>query len=396
MATPSEETPLIGKKRDPFLEKNFEKEQLHIRETHNLKYSIGHGDSSFSARAHDKILWYDVREINGWKSLYLLTGTAFEDVRTWQTCSGYYFITVALSIYVYFRHKNNYHLLYNMASDEHIIELQSTLNYVSFLSTFMLGLFTSISISRWWTIRHDSLGGLMDVISEITMRIAMAMPTPEDRPIKDRILRLCLLSHRLIYDKARGTETVDAFTRHHVDTGMMTQEELEELKDVDSKPQVVWIWICKLLHKLNEKGRFKPAAQSTFMGTLENLCVKALLLVGDVFTYIENQPPYPYVHMMVAVTIVTNILLSIKCGFVIGASMYPTFDGIEIALQVVQIFLYPLVLHAFLHTCFRVGNPFLTSKVDFPGYAYHCALRDQSDAFLEGAEHVPASVMDGV
>merc|ERR1719356_662193 len=76
--------------------------------------------------------------------------------------------------------------------------------------------------------------------------------------------------------------------------------------------------------------------------------------------------------------------------------MYPSFDGIEVGLQILHVFLYPLVLHAFLHTCFRVSNPFLTSNLDFPGYAYHVALRDQSDAFFEGAERVPKTVFEGL
>merc|ERR1719204_1684713 len=105
----------------------------------------------------------------------------------------------------------------------------------------MIGMFVANMVSRWWSMR-SCICQLLSVVHNLMTRLCVRMKA-EDRKYKERMLRLCLLSHALVYDQARKKRDRDAL-QYHVDAGLMSPSELCALDGKDNKPLVVWSWIA--------------------------------------------------------------------------------------------------------------------------------------------------------
>jgi len=218
------------------------------------------------------------------------------------------------------------------------------------------------------------------------------MSDPLDRPYKERVLRLCLLSHSLCYHQARGQES-EANLRENVNRGLMTEEELQIMKNMAAKPQVVWVWICRLIHHLADLGKFRN--QHITEPQLDALCVKARAAIGELFTYIDTQIPFAWVHILTVIVVLSNLLVATKSGLIVGGMMRPDgeWSWTAVAVQACHVILVPCVYHAFLLLSAQLSDPLGDNFNDFPSYAYHCFMRDENLSFFDAGERTPSSVI---
>ena len=63
----------------------------------------------------------------------------------------------------------------------------------------MIGFFVTQSLSRWWNVREKGVGHMWNQINNINFFLAVRLVEPEDKYLKETVLRLCLLVHRLLY-----------------------------------------------------------------------------------------------------------------------------------------------------------------------------------------------------
>jgi hypothetical protein len=197
----------------------------------------------------------------------------------------------------------------------------------------------------------------------------------------------------LCYQQARGLES-EAHLHENVTRGLMTEEELQIIKHMASKPQVVWVWICRLIHHLTDLRKIRN--QQVMEPQLDALCLKARGAIGDLFTYLNTQIPLAWVHMLTVLVLLSNFLIATKCGLVIGsmARSGGQWNWTSVAVQGCYVILVPLVYHAFLLLNAQLTDPLGEYVDDFPSYAYHCFMREENLAFFDAGERTPSSVLE--
>mmetsp|Transcript_84986 Transcript_84986/g.237374 ORF Transcript_84986/g.237374 Transcript_84986/m.237374 type:complete len:262 (-) Transcript_84986:347-1132(-) len=259
----------------------------------------------------------------------------------------------------------------------------------------MVSMFVTTLFGRWWSIRKDGVGGLWGAIDDLMLILSIQLPGKEHREVKERILRLGLLSHRLIYAQAQGMESREDLQKFS-DVGLLTIEELEILSKETAKAQVVWVWIGQVIHQLALKD--KLPFRDLVLPKLNELCVKARGSIGIIFSYTDTQVPFAYVHLLVLSIILSNSLIAVKCGLAIGFaagdhSDINTVPMIKIVVQVFQLAVIPFLYHAFVHMGLELANPLGFDYMCFPGYSYHVWMRNENMSFVRAGERTPLHLL---
>jgi len=370
------------------LQPNYDKEQLSQGSTSMYEYS----KMGFEER-HEKMLFYNVDRTTGWAALFNLSHTALVNPILWRTCSVYVVVAVALAAVV------RLGLEYRETRSD-FVELNGGLDilaagqmYLSALLGFMLGLFVSTIISRWWRCRMDCLDQLWGSFSDIQLFLATRCPSTEDAPMKQTVLRLCLLCHRLVYMEARGKEDRESLEALR-DVHVLEAEELELLDGRQAKAQLVLVWVGRMLTELSNERTWEDKSPGTLLH-LDERIRQARRAIAKVFVYVGTQLPYQYVHLLSFCVLLCNLLLAVKCGVQIGstlAAQQPLYLARAFA-QLCQVVLEPFAYHAFLDLCSELSNPFGRDFSDFPGFAYHCYMRSEGFGLQKAGETTPEALL---
>jgi len=368
------------KKRDyGLLQKNHDAEQVELGETYMFVTS-----GTLEGKG-TKMLHYDVDRTTGWSALWHVSGSLLSDNHLWRTVAVYWVLCCLWATGVHFSYLERFIVVRDAAA-----QVGSATSYLTALLSFMLGLFVSAIISRWWDCRLNCVEALWGALANIQLCLTCRLPRPEDAPFKETLLRLILVAHRLVYLEARGEET-ERNLKNLVRVGLLLEDEKKALDGQHTKPQLLLVWIGRLYHEQAKK----KAWDNSVCVYLDEQMGMARNAIGRVFAYCQTQLPYQYVHLLSFCVILCNLLLCFKCGVVIGYSMTPTKEGhrdvVGIMLQVFQIVAEPFAYHAFLRLCGELSNPFGHDFNDFPAYAYHCHIRDEGFALHKAAEEMPDS-----
>jgi len=359
------------------LQRNVDVERVDHGHTHMFVYTRSIDDKG------NKLLHYDVDRTTGWSSLWHVSGSLLSDTHLWRTVAVYWVICSLWATAVHFSYLEQFIVVRDAAA-----QVGAATSYLTALLSFMLGLFVSAIITRWWECRMNCVEALWGALSNIQLCLTCRLPRPEDSSFKETLLRLILATHRLVYLEARAEET-DQQLKKLVTVGLLLEEELACLDGQHSKPQLLLVWIGRLYHEIAKQRNWDPSTAIYLdeqMGMARNA-------IGRVFAYCQTQLPYQYVHLLSFCVILCNLLLCFKCGVVIGYSAAPNQAGhrdvVGIALQVFQIVAEPFAYHAFLRLCGELSNPFGHDFNDFPAYSYHCHIRDEGFALAKASEEMP-------
>jgi predicted membrane chloride channel (bestrophin family) len=361
------------------LQRNVETENIELGFTHMFVYTRNlEGKGT-------KMLHYDVDRTTGWPALWHVSGSLIADLHLWRTVAVYWVLCALFALAVHFSYLERFIIVRDAAA-----QVGAATSYLTALLSFMLGLFVSAIIGRWWECRMSCVEAMWGALCNIQLALTCRLPRPEDAGFKETLLRLILLVHRLVYLEARAEETDDELAKL-VDVGLLLEDEAKILDKQYSKPQLVLVWIGRLYHELCTQRSWDP---STIIYLDEQMGM-ARNAIGRVFAYCQTQLPYQYVHLLSFCVILCNLLLCFKCGVVIGYSATPNKEGhrdvVGITLQVFQIVAEPFAYHAFLRLCGELSNPFGHDFNDFPAYAYHCHIRNEGYALHKASEEMPKS-----
>jgi len=374
------------------LTRNIEEERmeegdalLYKYSTHTLKGDEGKGDEG-------KMLQYDVDSVMSWKALFTFTGTVLVRPSLWKTCAVYWVIAISLGVFFYLCHVWHAKLIdqIHVDSKQNLEHLATVTTYITALLGFMIGMFVSTSLGRWWSLREKCVGGLHSAISDIQLWLAIRLTDPEDKHLKDTALRLCLLSHRLVFAEAQRREGPEHL-QHLIDVGMLTEEECVRLQGKPRKAQLVMVWLDTFFH-----GPVMATGRINYK-TVRNLDMwvsQCRGSIGQIFAYINTQLPYSYVHLLSIAVLLSNTMVAVKCGVAVGKNLSPTTptDYVFCAVQAFQVFFVPFSYHAFIHLCDELANPLGDDFGSFPGYAFHCQLRDTCKGMHEAALDPPPAL----
>jgi len=268
--------------------------------------------------------------------------------------------------------------------------LTSLTNFMAALISFMLGLFVSILIARWWNCRIDCLETLFAALSDVQLFLSVRLSnSKEDVAIKETCLRYTLLVHRLVYYEIRSLDETE-FLKYLQTVGLLEVDEAELLRDRPAKASTVLVWIGKLYTALGRKHEWQPVD----LLHLDDQLSRARNGIGQVSAYTDTQLPFQYVHLLTFVVISCNLMLCFDAGLSLGTALKPgsTWDPVFVALEIFRVFVQPLAYHAFLRLGSELSNPFGFDFNDFPMYAHHCMLRREGLAISKAGEQLPKAL----
>jgi len=271
-------------------------------------------------------------------------------------------------------------------TEANAVKLKSLVTDFHTLCTFLLTFFLATALTRWWAIRNDCLGGLWGGIDDISLIIGsyFGSDSPADRAVRERVLRWSVLSHELIYKQARAdTDLCDL-----VERDLLTIEELNLLKPLASKPQVIWAWMCSYFAHLAygdpAEGGSRLPFPVTVLPQLHEICRHARGAVGASFAYTDTQIPFRYVHFLSLIIWTHNLIQAVNSSvvFVVEADKG---ERVNIAIEASFLVLYPLVYFGLLNLGAGMLNPLRSSQdVDFPRGAFSYYMLAENRSFYAG------------
>lgn len=134
------------------------------------------------------------------------------------------------------------------------------------LAAFVLGFYLTKTIDIWWSLRHDTLQQLMNIVDNMCLRMAIYFPGShyEDRHARETIMRYGILSVALLFKDARQVDVwsmkeakaVGALDLDDLlEERLLTKREAKLLEGVPAKSQMCWVWISSLFTKWCLDGR---------------------------------------------------------------------------------------------------------------------------------------------
>jgi len=254
------------------------------------------------------------------------------------------------------------------------------------LCTFLLGFFCTTAITRWWAMRNDCLGGLWGGVDDLSLIIGshFGSDSEADCEVRERVLRWSVLSHELIYKQARADMDLEDL----VQQGLLLPAELELLKPLASKPQVIWAWMCSYFAHLAygdpAAGGSRLPFPVTVLPQLHEICRHARGAVGMSFAYTDTQLPFRYVHFLSLIIWTHNIIQAVNSAVVITRDLRKG-EPVSVAIEVAFLLVYPLVYIGLLHLGAGMLNPLRAHKaLDFPQGAFTYYMLAENQAFYTG------------
>merc|ERR1719199_207533 len=79
-------------------------------------------------------------------------------------------------------------------ADMDTTKIKDLATYMNSFVPFVLGLYVSLAISRWWALRVNALGAIFDAIPNTVALVACCLPSQEYGPIRASVVRWGLAS----------------------------------------------------------------------------------------------------------------------------------------------------------------------------------------------------------
>jgi len=373
-------------------------------------FSAGTGSCQFVNRGFytetidGELVKYDMARLSCAGSLWRLRGTILSSSSLWLHVILYFLLASMVGVIV--------GLLVEKPDLLSTTRVREAVNYFCLFVSISVAFHVALAVERWWELRNKLLGELWRATNDLNMILAVHFHTLEHRRLKTLVLRYCLLSFELTFMRARhGKADFDELSRR----SLLREDERERLEELEFQPQVVWVWIAGVFHRLAETGKMP----SSLLITVYDISTRARGAVGGIFAHLDTQLPFSYLHLISVAVHGNNFAVAAKCGTMaaiairnlmshypghgVGASVFAGLHGASMGvgtesiaenvqvllLQVVQLIFVPIATVGLLEVAGMVSEPFGKGFQDFPRSAYHVWLRDECEAFQTAAEEAP-------
>jgi len=194
--------------------------------------------------------------------------------------------------------------------------LEGLVSQVSVFVPFLLALFVSLSLSRWWALRVTALGQVFDSLANTCMIVASELNGVKWREVRTSILKYGMASVELLIQAARESEDIESL----IELDLLTESEATFMREWDlpwQRPMVIWAWIMRVIS--NAMDHDKTPVQ-TRQAVLDQ-CMGARDGMANINLHLDTQLPFAYVHMITLLVNVQNILMAFKAGLVFACAV---------------------------------------------------------------------------
>ena len=259
---------------------------------------------------------------------------------------------------------------------------------------FLVGPYIGGSVTRWWAVRKDGIGGLWGAVDDLCMWAAayFDQKTSADRTARSLVLRYGLLSHALLYKQARGEEDqLDDLLA----AGLLLPHEQEALQPLASKPLVVWAWLSHFwAQALAGELQVTPIPHAAQLAPMVlGKCAQGRGALGLSLSYVDSQQPFPYVHLLALLTDLALIVNAAAVGLSVGRDLQDAdTHRAEVMLLLLCAFLrigaFVLVFNGLLAVAVVLDNPLGDDSADLPALAYHSYMKKECDSFSAAVDAI--------
>jgi len=267
--------------------------------------------------------------------------------------------------------------------------LEALADQVSAFVPFVLALFVSLTLSRWWALRVTALGKVFDSLANTCMIVASELNDLRWRNVRTGIMKYGMASIELLVQAAREDEDIDSL----LELDLLTDTEAEFMKEYEllwQRPMVIWAWIMHIVSDAMDHDKTPAPSRQAVIGQ----CLAARDGMANINMYLDTQLPFAYVHLITLLVNVQNILMAIKSGCKFAKAV-PERDPFIMIQQVLTTAIIVFIYQALLTIAYTIMDPFGDDVLDFPIRAYKAYVASIVDAMMGAGRGCPAVSSDG-
>ena len=127
------------------------------------------------------------------------------------------------------------------------VPVENLVKYFGKIVPFVLALYLSLSISRWWILRTGALGSILDSLANTCMIFYCYFPDKVYAPMRNCVSHWGIASVYLLAGACREKEVIEDL----VQNGLISGEEANILQLVTpfQRPQLLWGWILRVCYE---------------------------------------------------------------------------------------------------------------------------------------------------
>eukprot|EP00931_Biecheleriopsis_adriatica_P079793 TRINITY_DN53141_c0_g1_i1.p1 TRINITY_DN53141_c0_g1~~TRINITY_DN53141_c0_g1_i1.p1 ORF type:complete len:259 (-),score=41.16 TRINITY_DN53141_c0_g1_i1:308-1084(-) len=250
---------------------------------------------------------------------------------------------------------------------------------MSMLAAFLLGFYTSTTVSRWWRLRTDGIGNIWSACSQLCMFLSEFVT--RDEQVLQAVRRYARASLSLQFMRRCYGRELPKHLKELADFGILTRDEVDKLATYNNNlSESIWTWVAHIVSSLRKKGDIQDTMMLTFLMEKVNLGRSGAALIG---AQMGTPIPMPYVHLLGFLVKVHNIVLAFASGYILA---HQHEKWLFLSLRVVFV---PLLYNAVLLINADLADPFNDQANDFSMRKYESGIEGDGASYVQAGEHLP-------
>lgn len=228
---------------------------------------------------------------------------------------------------------------------------------------FVLGLYVTLALHRWWTIRTDGLACIFSAIVDLQMVVACVMRSERHRAVRTLIMKWSFASIFLLLKAVRGQSSM----KDMLFKGLLTQAEIDilnEVKELHGRPHVLWGWVMRLVHESFSEA-VGPMPYSIHTAKAAEIIMNASSGLSIIDIHLRTALPFVYVHIITLMVDVNNFFFITKTATV-AAVAYSEEEWMRLGSELLVCLLVPTLYRGLLSITYAIFDPFGEDLLDFP------------------------------
>jgi len=330
---------------------------------------------SKTKHGHQKLLRYDLKKLIQAGGIMTMTQSATIFTMSGDTVSSVTTAALAAALIAWSLYVFAGDSLLHM-KEQHLEELSQVTMYMNSVVPFILGLYLSLCMTRWWALRTRAIGEICDSFIDLAFLIGAYFPGVRHQAFRVAVRNYGIASLWLTVQAARDEKNEDWYADLER-TGLLTRDEIMSLSKHPpyQRAMTMYAWIMRLVHEAADIDNV-PAPN---LNTFQVLVCRARDGIQAAHTYLRTQLPFAYVHLIALLVHMNNILVFVRVGITVSVALM--YGNVMVTvLQGVYVIIVPVVYQGLLSISYLIEDPFGDEILDFPITAYVLYVEQALDA----------------
>eukprot|EP00958_Prasinococcus_capsulatus_P013894 scaffold1439_cov404-Prasinococcus_capsulatus_cf.AAC.67 len=227
---------------------------------------------------------------------------------------------------------------------------------INVLLGFILGLYQSEAIARWWTVVNEGVFGISAALQDNVMYCAAYLTdehSPEIMDAKKRIILYC--KYALVF-AIRQCAGHDKQFQNLLATERLDDEERMIIETHTSQAHnLIWGWLIATWTSLYSRNLL-PGAEESLQNAI-GACQDGRKATALVDRYVNVQIPYEYYHLLVLVAKLFLIFFSMAQGITLQIKA-ESEEWFQFVISSFVLFIVPCFYEGLLIIMYEIRNPF--------------------------------------